>query len=396
MTILAILVLGGAVLYFMTEAERARLFGAILGAVGQARRAAMHRGARDSFDDALGQRTRLAIVTPVVAGLNAVILLLMIFAPGSISDPETLIAWGGNFAPRTTNGEWSRLVTAAFVHSGIFHLLVNTACLVQLGLILERLVGHVAFTAVYVAAAILASVVSLSIAPMSISVGASGAIFGMCGLFVAALFWGTLNRSSVTIPLKTLKTLAPAFTIFILFNLFSTDLATGAELAGLTVGLAGGFVLTRGVARKKPPMRLVASVLASTVLISLAAAAILRGVADVRPEIERILALEDRTAAIYQKAVDQFRLGAINAKALAHLIDRAIIPEVQAARARLKAIDGVPQEHEALVASADEYLRLRDESWRQRSDALHNANMPALRKADRTEHASLEALARLR
>ncbi len=69
-----------------------------------------------------------------------------------------------------------------FVHTGLFQLLVNCAALVQLGLILERLVGHITFAAVYLAAGVLASLVSLSDYPMAISAGASGAIFGLYGL----------------------------------------------------------------------------------------------------------------------------------------------------------------------------------------------------------------------
>jgi hypothetical protein len=66
------------------------------------------------------------------------------------------------------------------------------------------------------------------------------------------------------------------------------------------------------------------------------------------------------------------------------------------AHARLKAVNGVPAEHRPMVADAEEYFRLRDESWRLRADALRKSNMGALRAADRSERASLEALGRIR
>ena len=48
------------------------------------------------------------------------------------------------------------------------------------------------------------------------------------------------------------------------------------------------------------------------------------------------------------------------------------------------------------LASAEEYLRLRDESWRLRAAALHKSSMPALRKAETAERASLQAFERLK
>ena len=65
-------------------------------------------------------------------------------------------------------------------------------------------------------------------------------------------------------------------------------------------------------------------------------------------------------------------------------------------QARLKALGRVPPEHQQVLASAQEYLRLRDESWRLRAAALHKSSMPALRKAEGAERASLEAFERIK
>ena len=59
---------------------------------------------------------------------------------------------GGNFEPRTTSSEWGRLITAVFVHGNAFDLLINIAALISVGLLLERLVGHLTFLAVYLGA----------------------------------------------------------------------------------------------------------------------------------------------------------------------------------------------------------------------------------------------------
>ena len=80
----------------------------------------------------------------------------------AITTGGTLIAWGANFGPRTANREWWRLFTSVFLHTGLLHLLVNIIGLVQIGVILERLVGSVTFATVYLVAGGVSSAVSVS------------------------------------------------------------------------------------------------------------------------------------------------------------------------------------------------------------------------------------------
>ena len=136
--------------------------------------------------------------------------------------------------------------------------------------------------------------------------------------------------------------------------------------------------------------------MAATVVVAIMSAVPLRGMADVRPEIARVLEVEQRTAATYQAAVTQFKLGTVSPDGLAQVIERKVMPELQAMQTRLKALGRIPAEHQPLLAGAEEYLRLRDESWRLRAAALHKSSMPALRKAETAERASLEALDRLK
>ena len=114
----------------------------------------------------------------VLAGMSVVVFVFMLLGSGSFSDPATLVSWGASIATHTTNGEWWRLLTMTFVHVGLFHMLVEVAALVSVGLVLERLLGSLAFAGIYVAAALLGGLVSVSSHPMTVSVGGSGAIFG--------------------------------------------------------------------------------------------------------------------------------------------------------------------------------------------------------------------------
>lgn len=396
MPTLALLVLLGAAYYFTTPEEKARFVRAVLRGTRQLADAAVHlRPERGPFGDALRERTPWALVTPAIVALNIVIFVFMLFGAGAPSDPNTLVGWGGNVGPRTTNGEWWRLVTAMFVHSGALHLIANIAGLVQIGLILERLFGRFAFATVYLAAGLISSLVSLFTHPVNVSAGASGSVFGVYGLFLAALITGIAVRSTLTFPLMTVLKLGPAAGLFFLYSM-AAGFDGPAEIAGLAVGLVYGLVLAKDLGARTPPPLRVSATMGIVVLLAIASAVPLRGVADVRAEIERVAAVEHRTASSYDAAVGRFRNGEISIGALAQLIDRTILPELRAARAHLKELERerVPREQEALVVAADEYFRLREESWRVRADALRKASTARLQQADEAARVSLRALER--
>jgi len=382
--IFLVLVLAVAIRASSAE-ERARLLRLAVGAIREVKDVATRqRPESERFHEALRARTRWSLVTPALVALN-----VGVFVSG---DPAAL----GNFAPHTTNGEWWRLATSMFVHSGLVQLLVNVAGLVPVGLIVERLVGRLAFAAVYLAAGVLASLVSLWEYPVAVSLGASGAIFGIYGLLLASWIYGLLRRSDVTIPWAVLKRLTPAAAVFVLYNVVANDSLPGAaELTGLAVGILGGVALARHADDRSADVREVASAAAVAAVIAVAAAVLLRGVADVKPEIDRVVALEDRTAGAYLAAADQYKNGRMTAGALIQVIDRTIMPELQSALTHLKALEKVPPEHQGLVADAEEFLHLRYESWRLRADGLRRIHMPAGRDARKAERAS-EGSSRLR
>jgi rhomboid protease GluP len=346
----------------------------------------------EQFHNALRARTPRALVTPALIALNLAFFIVMVFGSGAPKDPETLVRWGANFGPRTTNGEWWRLVTALFVHSGYLRLFVNIAGLAQAGLMLERLVGPLAFATTFFAAGILPGLKDISEQPIGVSVGASAAIFGIYGLLVASFLLGLRRRSPATIPLSALRRLAPAAGVFILYNV---ALGGPPHLAGLMLGFACGIVLAFGVSDRKPSPLRVAIVVAAAAVAAVAAAVPLRGIADVRPEIARIAALDDRTTSAYDAAVLRFRNGRMTAEALARYIDREILPDLTAALARLRAIHGVPRQHQSIVAAADEYLRLRQDSFRLRAEGLRKGSMQKLQQAERREAAAREALEKI-
>jgi membrane associated rhomboid family serine protease len=392
-TLVALMVLAGVAIGAMTQHERQRLFRAAFAAMQRFRQALANAQAEPNpFRDALRARTPRLAAAPAVAVVNVVALACMVVGPGTIADPDSLIGWGGNFGPRTTNGEWSRLVTAMFLHTGLLNLVINLGSLAQAGFLVERIAGRVAFVAVYVAAGVIANVVSLSTHPMEVAVGASGAIYGLYGFLLASALLGAIKQAPAAIPLGTLKQMVPVAGLFVLYNLFGTGLDRTAELAGLLVGMSAGVALIAGVKEGQPAARRVGITAATALLMMIGSAAALRGVTDVRPEIANLIAVEARTAEAYDAAVGRYRSGRIRGDALALVIDKTILPELQSVRARMQALDGVPPVHQPMVDAAGEFLKLRDASWVLRADGLRTANINTLRKADVLQRSSLEAL----
>jgi rhomboid protease GluP len=403
-SLLGLLLLAGVALYFMTPEERAWLSRGLDNAIRNAIRAVTKGSSSDEpFDELLRGRTACTIVTPVLVALNTLVFTFMLVSPGALDDVQTLVGWGANFAPRTTNGEWWRLVSAMFVHSGFLHLLATIAALLPLGLVLERAVGRRTFACVYFTAGTLASVVSLWTTPsMSVTLGASGAVFGLYGLMLASLAWGFIggdlpSRSpqSISVPAITRNRIAAAAGVFLLYNLVTDDLGMASELTGLAAGFAAGVLLARDVVHEKPQVRRAVLAMAPMILIAAASAIPLHQINDVRPEIVRITTVEQQTAAAYDAAVAKFKHRRISAEALAELIDRTIVPELQAARTRLKAVPGVPREQAPLVTAAEQYFALREESWRRRAEGLLRLDDTALRAAERAERAALEAFEKM-
>jgi rhomboid protease GluP len=407
-----LLVILAALAFKMTSPEdRERYLGIALLFVRQLRIAAAESEPECEYRDALRARTGRLLVTPALVAINVMVVAGILFSAGAIGDPDTLLAWGGSLGPRTTNGEWWRLVTSTFVHTGTLHVLVNVAVLIQIGAVLERLAGRLAFAGVYVAAGVFAGLVNLSSHPLVVTSGASAAIFGLYGLLLASAFWQRFQRRgeepppdededaapAAAIPLRWMKRIGIGAAVFFVYSALNGFVHT-AEWTALLAGVMSGLVLGRGVGGEEPKTSRAAAVMAAAFAIAIAFALPLRSIANVKPEIVNVLATEERTVAVYREASDAFARGRLTADALAQLAERTIMFELQAADARLAALKNVPPEQQSLVADARAYLRLRGKSWQARAAAIRKTN-PDLRKTPSPAadtHSRLQAEARFR
>ena len=388
-------VVAGLVLRGMGPEERIRFVKMLLAALRFARDAVTKPPAGcEQFLAALSARTRWALVAPALAVLYVSVFVVMLLEGADPGDPQSLVEWGASIGPRTTNGEWWRLATATIVHLSVLHLFSSVAGLLQTGMLVERLVGGFAFASVYAASAILATLWTMSAHPVSISAGPAGAVFGVYGLLLAWVAWGMVHRSDLTIPIPVLKGLWPGAALFLAYHLVTEEFVSEAMIAGVTAGFVSGMVLLAGrVASPVPAVRRVCATLAVCLVFVAITAAPLRGLADMTGEVARVIEIEERTLGVYDEEVDKFRKGRLKIDRLIELAD-ATATELDVLAGRIAAIDNVPIEHQTMLADASDYLRLRRESWRLKSEGLRTGRMQILQEGDRAEQAAVAALRR--
>ncbi|QMW01745.1 rhomboid family intramembrane serine protease [Spirosoma foliorum] len=191
------------------------------------------------------------LITPILIWLNVGVFLLMVISGVNALEPsgEDLVKWGANYSPLTTGGQPWRLLTCCFLHIGIIHLVFNMYALMQIGPILEPLLGSRQFTIAYLTAGLMGSVVSVWWHDVVNGAGASGAIFGMYGVFLALL---TTNWLEATVR----KALLQSILIFVGFNLFvgmQAHIDNAAHIGGLLAGLFTGYAYYLFVLRSNQP-----------------------------------------------------------------------------------------------------------------------------------------------
>jgi membrane associated rhomboid family serine protease/Flp pilus assembly protein TadD len=208
-------------------------------------------------------------LTQILFGANIAVFLAMAFASSAVIDfpGQTLVSFGANFGPYTLSGDWWRLLTYMFLHGGILHIAFNMWCLWDLGALAESLYGRWTFAAIYLITGIAGGLASVGWNPGVLSVGASGAIFGLAGALIASFYLGEFSLPSVAIG-GTLRSLL----IFAGFNLFFGGMFGGIDNACHIGGLVSGLILGALIARVAPdyakPMRRAGVILFVVLLVA--------------------------------------------------------------------------------------------------------------------------------
>ena len=185
-------------------------------------------------------------VTTTLVAINVLVFLAMLARGISITEPTTgqLLQWGADFGPLSLGSQPWRILTSNYLHIGILHIFFNMWCLLDLGRLAERVFGRVTFFLIYTASGIAGSLASLWWHPMVIGAGASGAIFGLAGALIAALYLGHLPIPKVAIQ-RTLKSLL----LFAGYNLFFGAAISRIDNSAHIGGLIGGLLLGAALAK---------------------------------------------------------------------------------------------------------------------------------------------------
>ena len=183
-------------------------------------------------------------LTSVLIGVNALVFLAMAFSGVSLADPSIadLVKWGANNGLVTLLVQPWRMLTSNYVHIGLLHIALNMWCLWNLGALAERIFDRWTYFLTYTLCGLAGSLVSIGLHPTRVGAGASGAIFGLAGALISALYLGHLpvHPSALKATLKSLLSFA-GYNLF--FGAVVPAIDNSAHIGGLVTGLALGAVL---------------------------------------------------------------------------------------------------------------------------------------------------------
>ncbi|WP_374265431.1 rhomboid family intramembrane serine protease [Zoogloea sp.] len=255
----------------------------------------------DTFINILFSRIPHASVTRALVVVNvAVFVLLAAVSMNPMQIPsDLLIRFGGNFAPLVQQGEVWRFFTALFLHGGLLHVGLNMLALHQAGQVVERLFGRAGFLVIYVVAGLLGNAASLWWKPGPVSVGASGAIFGVYGALLAYLL-----RQRGSVPTEVFREMRSGTLGFIGYSLFAgfsiPGIDNAAHLGGLIGGLLLGAVFAEPIVAPRPVRWLTPQALGGLLI----AAGLGFGLWQASPQVARHFEIDSA----YQQTIRQFAL----------------------------------------------------------------------------------------
>ena len=184
----------------------------------------------------------------VLIGVNVLVFIATSISSGSILGISNAIANQAGVSSATISSQPWTILTALFIHDGIYHILFNMLTLYFFGMYVLALVGETKFFLVYFIGGIVGNALFMLLAPSnSLAVGASGAIFALGGVLVVLV-----PRLKVMIfPLPIPMDLWISILVSFLLLTFVADVAWQAHLGGLLTGIAAGYIFKRQASHRR-------------------------------------------------------------------------------------------------------------------------------------------------
>jgi membrane associated rhomboid family serine protease len=217
---------------------------------------------------------RANIVTLTLVGINVFVYAGELALGGTYNGTENWIythgalvanaQYGDGTLAGVANGEWWRLLSSAFLHYGPVHLAFNMFSLYFAGSILEQVIGRWRFLLLYLVSGLAGAAGALYWSPNSITVGASGAIFGVLGALFVLERRGNIATGGQVAALIVLN--------LVITFAYSGSISVGGHIGGLIAGvlLMAAFVRFRS----SPQLSLIAAAAVTAVSLVVAYSAV--------------------------------------------------------------------------------------------------------------------------
>ena len=204
---------------------------------------------RTRVDTARSMHSGQATVTYALIAINVVVFLAELVSGvsllGNSFGGSKIIVHGALYGPLVASGDYWRLVTSGFLHFNLWHIAFNMYALYILGTMLEPAIGHVRFALIYFVSLLAGSFGALFVNPHSITVGASGAVFGLFGAAILEMCSRGIDPMSTGLPLW--------LGINLLFSFTFNGISVGGHIGGLIGGAVAGVAIAELGRRRNIP-----------------------------------------------------------------------------------------------------------------------------------------------
>ncbi|PRP94723.1 Rhomboid protease GluP [Enhygromyxa salina] len=333
-------------------------------------------------------------LTYVLIGLNVLVWVVMVSLGVDAYEPSggIMVDYGALVGVLIVNGEWWRLLTAMFLHAGIFHIGFNMYFLWQVGRFCERLFGRPGYLTIYLGTGLLAGMVSAAWTPTIPSVGASGALFGLFGAFLGF----TLRRRRSLPPefvrmAKMNALILGVLSVVIAVMIPRIDLV--AHVVGFVVGLGLGYLISKLAERpvkskqeaRALQLKVVAGVAAATAVVLVAGALGLPRWDDPYPKIE---AAYDR----YHAVELAYIAAGEDVERRIEVIEEQALPVMDQNQAELGAAMKLPARSRETVDQWTRHYDLRGQAFAKELEGLRNNDPRAISEAEALHAEAMAAL----